>query len=196
MALLAAGCGVQPPVPEDRYYRLAPDRGPSAPAGAVLLPGVLVVERPVAEGVFGERAILYSDDPAGRVLKQYHYHYWLKAPPRLVQDFLVRELRHLGVAARVLDQDTSPSAEFYRLSSRLLRFERLRYPDSSVVEMEFALTPPGAFEPRFVGRYSESHPTADQELTTVVAGFEMALGAVVQRLRADLAGDSGVGGLR
>ncbi len=183
--LLLAGCGLQPPLPEDRFYRLAPrEAGPAAAPAA--LPGVLVVERPLAEGVYGERAILYSEDPGRRVLRQHHYSFWLKSPPRLVQDFLVAELRRLGAARRVVDGGVE-AAGAYHLSARLLRFERLMEPLGVAVAAEFMLTPPERFEPAWVRRYTETRAVAEKGMTAAVAGFEAALAAVAGRLREDLA---------
>jgi ABC-type uncharacterized transport system auxiliary subunit len=149
------------------------------------LPGTLVVERPVAEGVYGERAILYSDDPGRRVLKQYHYSFWLKSPPQLVQDYLVDALRRRQLAERVVE-DGVEFEEAHRLVSRITRFERLRAPDQVAVGLEVMLLRPGEYTPALIRRYSEIRPLADEGLTAAVAGFEAALDAVADRLQKDL----------
>ncbi|GMU43561.1 MAG: membrane integrity-associated transporter subunit PqiC [Xanthomonadales bacterium] len=124
LALAAlVGCSAPDAVPDFRYYRLAP-AGAITPLAAPLLNKPLLVEAFRADGVHGERPILYANDPHSIKVSQYHYQLWNDPPPVLVQ----RRMQELLTAARVSTYVTdrlSARVEGYRLGGTIYRFERV-----------------------------------------------------------------------
>lgn len=118
-----AACSTPEPIPDFRYYRLAPARAlPALPAP--LLDQPLVVESFRADGVHGERPILYANDADSIKVSQYHYQLWNDPPPVMVQ----RRLQELLATAHVSDYVTdrlSTRLTGYRLSGTVYRFERV-----------------------------------------------------------------------
>lgn len=123
IALGLAACSAPAPVPDFRYYRLAP-AATMAALSTPLLDKPLVVEPFRADGVHGERPILYANDPDSVKISQYHYQLWNDPPPVLVQ----RRLQELLEAARISSYVTdrlSARVEGYRLTGAIYRFERV-----------------------------------------------------------------------
>jgi len=116
-------CSAPEPIPDFRYFRLAP-AAPIAAVPAPLLDKPLVVDNFRADGVHGERPILYANDAESIKVSQYHYQLWNDPPPLMVQ----RRLQELLSAARVSDYVTdrmSPRMAGYRLTGVVYRFERV-----------------------------------------------------------------------
>jgi ABC-type uncharacterized transport system auxiliary subunit len=124
--LLLAGlgaCSAPQPIPDFRYYRLAPAAN-VARLPSPLLDKPLVLEGFRADGVHGERPILYANDADSLKISQYHYQLWNDPPPVMVQ----RRLQELLGAAHVSDYVTdrlSPRVVGYRLTGSVYRFERV-----------------------------------------------------------------------
>lgn len=123
-ALLLAACSGPAPLPDFRYYRLAPPTAVERLPEAVL-EAPLVLNAVQSDGVHGERPILYATDADSLRISQYHYQLWNDPPPALV----LRRALHLygerGLAPLVTER-LDPRIEAYRLSSRLFRFEVIR----------------------------------------------------------------------
>ena len=89
-----------------------------------LLDQPLVVENFRADGVHGERPILYANDTDSVKVSQYHYQLWNDPPPMMVQ----RRLQELLQAARVADYVSdrlSARVPGYHLTGVVYRFERV-----------------------------------------------------------------------
>jgi len=181
-----SGCAV-PPVPPERFFRLhAPmDVAPANPA----LPGQLVVQAPAVEGIYNERAVIYSRGPHHRELRQYHYKHWLAPPARLVQDYLVAFLRRGASASRVV-RGYGDGYTDHRVSGHLLAFEqRLEGQRRAVlVDLELAVTPPGEERPALIRRYTESVDVVGETMADTVKAFEKALHTIASGFATDLAG--------
>lgn len=181
------GCASQPPLPDETYYRLAPPQvGSAAPA-----PGgeLLLVMRPRADGLYGERALLYSEDAEHRSLQQYHYHLWQNAPPGLVQEYLVAALRAHRLDGMVADYDPGLDGD-YLLSSKLLRFEQLLQADGGaavVVALELRLQQRDRGRPLLLRKYAETVAAASSAPSDAAAAFERALQAITDRFAEDAA---------
>jgi ABC-type uncharacterized transport system auxiliary subunit len=122
--LLALGaCSSPEPIPDFRYYRLAPP-APIAALPAPLLDQPLVLEGFRADGVHGERPILYANDADSIKVNQYHYQLWNDPPPLMVQRRLQELLNAAKVSAYVTDR-ISGREPAYRLSGTIHRFERV-----------------------------------------------------------------------
>lgn len=138
LALLLVSCASQGPVPEDRFYRL-----PVPPAQQEAIPAlaaVLGVGRLRSDGLRDERAILYLHSERPLELRRYHYHHWVDAPTRMLQEHMIAYLRQAHGAAEVLRY--TPGMQVDKVvGGRLLRFERVLGAGAGtvVVEMELGL---------------------------------------------------------
>jgi ABC-type uncharacterized transport system auxiliary subunit len=120
---LLAACSSPEPIPDFRYYRLAPAAA-IAELPAPLLEHPLVLTGFRADGVHGERPILYATDSDGIQVTQYHYQLWNDPPPVMVQRRLQELLSAAKVSAYVTDR-LSPRQTGYKLSGIVYRFERV-----------------------------------------------------------------------
>jgi ABC-type uncharacterized transport system auxiliary subunit len=119
LALLLAGCGGTSAPPADSFYRLEAE-DPGRRYGEPLLPGTLEVNRLSADGVTGERAIVYSE--GGPKLRRYSYEFWVDSPGRLIQLALVDGLRAANTADTVATPELRLLAD-WRLEGTIQRLE-------------------------------------------------------------------------
>lgn len=133
--LLVSACSVQPPVPEDHYYRLP---AVSLKATSAFLANELAVKRFITDGLHSERALLYSDSDQPLSLKQYHYHHWNDAPPRMLQENIISSLRLAGVSKQVVNYDPARRSE-YTLHGKIRRFEQFNRGSSSSIVIDIEL---------------------------------------------------------
>ena len=118
--LILTACGSAPPVPTDTFYRLTlPEQGVDKQR---LTESVIHVGNFIAEGLYNERAMLYTDDQNGMRLLQHHYHFWVTSPPRLLREYMVEFLRASDSAPMVIT-DSSRDEDSYRISGKVLGFE-------------------------------------------------------------------------
>lgn len=123
IALALSACSAPEAIPDFRYYRLAPAAQIEALPKPVL-DKPLVVENFRADGVHGERPILYANDVDSIKVSQYHYQLWNDPPPVMVQRRLQELLQQARVAEYVTDR-LSGRVLGYRLTGTVYRFERV-----------------------------------------------------------------------
>lgn len=116
-----SGCQSLPAPPEHKYYRLLTPPAAST-QHPVRLAGDLTVRPLRAEGLYSERAIIFSDE-SQRQLQQYHYHHWLYPPGQLVREHLAERLRQSGIAPAVRMREHGGETS-YAVSGRIVRFEK------------------------------------------------------------------------
>lgn len=137
-ALVLGGCAAAPAAPEDNFYRLNPK--PSETLGSSPLSGAtLEVARFVADGSVSNRPLLYTTEDNPNAVSEFHYHFWIEAPPILIKDALVSYLRAGNFAKRVVTPEMRVAAE-YSVLGRIKRLEvsnGLKY--SGVVALEIGL---------------------------------------------------------
>ena len=85
---ILTSCVKQPPLPTDHYYRLPALQGINTDQEIIDSISVINFQ---ADGLYRERAILYSENKVE--IKQYHYHHWVDSPNRLLQEYLAERLR-------------------------------------------------------------------------------------------------------
>ncbi len=122
-ALALGACSTPEVIPDFRYYRLAP-AGEIAKLPAPLLDRPLVLDIFRADGVHGERPILYSNDANSLKTSQYHYQLWNDPPPAMIQRRLVELFERSGVSAYVTDR-LGLRERAFRLQGSVYRFERI-----------------------------------------------------------------------
>jgi len=191
LAVLLGACAApQAPLPDENYYRLAP--GTTAPRAAALTNGLLMVEEPRSDGLLAERALLFSDDPGHRRTNQYHYDYWSDPATRVVQSYLVKQLRGSGVADQVMRYDINVTGDAF-IGSRLERFSQLIDGDHTrvVVALELRLSYPGEQQPRLLRDYSAEVNVASSTPEDAIPGYEQALDTIIRQFLNDAANAAG-----
>jgi len=129
-----SGCSLQPPVPEDHFYRL-----PAATLKAdKVLTSHITVKRFKTDGLHSERPLLFSGHDKPLSLKQYHYHFWTDAPPRMLQEHLISALRKSGIAGIVSNYDPA-HRDGYIISGKIRRFEQVSRGKENKVSIDLEL---------------------------------------------------------
>jgi ABC-type uncharacterized transport system auxiliary subunit len=183
MALV--GCA-QAPVPADRYYRLLPPtpRALERPA----LPGTLLVRRFAADGLLGQRALVYAERAAPGVLYQYRYHFWADAPGVLLQDLTVQALRAARVAHEVVTPDHDVAAR-YVLVGRVRRLEHLLGDAPAVtVSLELVITGADREAPIVLGDHQLTLPLDAPDVDAAVHAMSEAVAQILAEFIARLPG--------
>lgn len=181
---LAAGCAKAPPVPSDRFYRL-PDPPAMAPAPP-LSEGVILVRPFTSDGLHNERPILYGEGTDALTLQQYSYHYWVEAPPRLLQNQLVSFLRAQAAAPMVLT-DVGVDAELI-LSGRIIRLERHLADGGSRAAVALELRADRARDPQpvLLREYRAEVPLGEETVAATVAAVDRGLNDIFGEFSSDL----------
>jgi cholesterol transport system auxiliary component len=178
-----SGCAGSPP-PADQYYRLSPPA--TAPLARPVLSGVVEVGRLGAEGLTGDRAILYSHRDTPSQLARSAYRFWSEPPPVLLADRLVDLLRDAQAAPSVVSGDLRVSPDIL-IEGRLHRFEQvLGNPPAVVVDLELGVIRLHGAELRLLKRYQVEQPLASDSPADAAAGFDAAVGEVFRQFLADL----------
>jgi ABC-type uncharacterized transport system auxiliary subunit len=186
VVVLTIACATPPPVADDSYFRLEPSHLEQQFTNPVL-PGVLLVDMPVAAGVRRSRKMIYSEDPEHLRFQQYHYHHWEDSPPKLIQRRLTRMLQASGVVTSAIDRRAG--SVNYLLESRVVRFDRLMSGAGATaqIEIEFWLIDAQDQDHLlFHQRYEENVAATSMTMETSVIAFSRALESISKRLLADL----------
>jgi ABC-type uncharacterized transport system auxiliary subunit len=190
LALLVVACSPVPPVPEDRFYRLATVH-PAGRLPAPVLRGGLSVDYVQADPLRSGRSVLYSDSRSPLQLRRYHYEFWVDQPPRLLRRALASYLREAGVADQVVAVDEHPGTA-YSLRLRLLKFEQVLNKAgagvSVAVEATLARSPDAIAWTRV---YERSRASASARMDDTASAMQAALGEVFAQLEADLVSSRG-----
>ena len=194
MGVALAGCAAQAPVPSDRFYRFA-DPEPSAARREAPLIEHLAVEELRGNGLYAERPLVYSTDEGRRRLEQYHYDYWLEAPPRLLQGHLIAYFRGAGLASQVSRPEAGP-AEQAVVGGYIDCFEKhMATAPRVVVCLELHLKRPGDDGPLLARRYDASVSVDGEGMEADLKAYEEALDQVLAAFLGDISRIEGkVGG--
>ena len=184
LMLATGGCAKAPPVPTDNFYRLPPPQA-GQPLGAPWSGGILLVRQLRADGLHSDRALLYSDDAQGLLLKRYAYHLWVDPPPKLVQQQLAAYLRAIGAARMVMT--VADAAPALIVSGRITRFERQEEKTGVVVHVGLELRLEDDHgRPLLQNDYHADLPAADAGIMATVNTIDKGL----NRIYAEFAGDA------
>ncbi len=130
--LTLTACSSQAPLPTDHYYRLPELKDVNTDEKRVSSISVITFQ---AEGLYQERAILYTEDEIE--LKQYHYHHWTDSPTRLLQERLAERLRLSRISNLVLNTFEGNSELI--IKGQIKAFERLQQKGSESVYVKLLL---------------------------------------------------------
>ncbi len=187
MLLMLAGCAATAPVPDFRYFRFGEPVGVQRLSAPTLgLP--LVVEPFRADGVMGERPILYATRSETVRLSQYHYQLWNDPPPVLVRQRLMDQLAAAAVAP-VVTERLSPRVQAFRLQGRIEEFQRIRDPagDQVVVSVLLRLERDQIGLPLIERRYRKQLAVTGDGIEAAVLAFGQSVDALAGELIDDLA---------
>jgi uncharacterized lipoprotein YmbA len=98
-ALMLTACASEP-LPDYRYYKSMQSSAPKRFAQSVIASS-LEIEPLRADGVFGERPIVYSFADEPQKLSQYHYQLWTDPPGAWIQRRMIDRLAQMNVAEQV-----------------------------------------------------------------------------------------------
>lgn len=176
-ALLVAGlvsaCAAPPPAPEDAFYRLSP-RAQAPAATMALLDGVVEVDRFAASGSLANRPLLFAE-PGSNAVSEYHYHFWIEAPPVLLQNALVSYMRSANVSKRVVTPEMRVRPD-YTVRGRLMRLETIHGETPiGVAEFELSLRRESDGELVVLGEYRAEVSSGANGIKTDVAAIEKAV---------------------
>jgi len=183
LAICLAACGQAQQVPTDHYYRLTPQSGSLEKKRLTGDP--VVVDVFLAEGLYNDRAVLYSSDEQADELQQHHYYFWYTSPPRMLRDYLIQVLRNTDVSPAVVDMGTEGHL---RISGKLMEFERHQSSAGSTanVALELRVDKPDAALPLLLRQYRASEAINNKDMTAVVAGFNSAVDRIYREFLEDL----------
>lgn len=179
-----AGC-TQPPVPEDTFFRLTLD-APARQFEAPPLHGTVEVQRFSADGLIGERALVYDSDAGRQRLHQRHYHFWTDSPTRMLQELLVEYLREANLAPQVVTPEHRARSD-YVVDGKIKRFEYVTAsPGRATVVLELSLRRLSDDELLILSTYQAEAGSGDDSAVGSVRALEQAVSGAYTRFLEDL----------
>ncbi|OGI53625.1 MAG: hypothetical protein A3E57_01495 [Candidatus Muproteobacteria bacterium RIFCSPHIGHO2_12_FULL_60_33] len=174
LAIGISGC-TAPPLPEDHFYRLELG-APAAIQGQLRIDGALTVQRIRMGGMYGKRPLLYSTAHAPTELRQYHYHYWVDNPARLIQEQLSMYLRGANIARGVAMPVAGATAD-YQVDGTVHRFEQQLDASGArvIVEIELVLSKKADTAALFAKTYRMDVKTRDATALAAAQGLGQVL---------------------
>jgi ABC-type uncharacterized transport system auxiliary subunit len=170
LMLFLSGCSSQSPVPTDHYYRLSELTGISVDEKRVESISVITFQ---ADGLYKERAILYTEDEIE--LKQYHYHHWTDSPTRLLQERLAERLRLSNISKLVLN--TFDGNSELLIKGQIKAFERLQKENNESVYVKLLLQVNSSSEslPVLHKEYIKTVPLPSNSIANAIKAFAEAV---------------------
>ena len=186
LLLLLGACASAPGLPETTYYRL-PDAAPVQRLPAPLIELPITVEPFSADGLYSDRALIYSPDADGGRLRTYHYQLWIDPPVRLLQRRLLGSLRELGITRVVADR-LPAQMDALQISGRIAQLERVDTGDGWQVAVALVLRadPSGGGRPWVIGRYQRQLPVQGNTVADSVKTIGLALDQIQTEFFQDL----------
>jgi ABC-type uncharacterized transport system auxiliary subunit len=184
-AVLALAACTAAPVPKDHFYRLTAG-APASIAASAMLDGVLMIDRPIADGVYSERALVLNRHSDRSMVEQYHYHYWAEPPASMLQQQMVDFFRAAGLARQIVTPELRVRNDF-ALTSKIRRMERVIDGARPMValEIEFALHNYRDNKLILLETYSEEVVAGSDGMGDAISALDAALTAILNRFLAD-----------
>lgn len=183
-ALLLGGCGAVP-VPDMTWYRMPDPVLPPQRTVRLELPIDVAVFN--ADGIYADQALIYALDTEGHALRTYHYQQWSDPPSRMLQRRLIRLLRGIDASPQVSDR-LPASADAYRVSAVIQRFERIQDGEQTRVEVALQMRVERAGRLLAEEVYSAHVAAANKEIPATVAAYGQAVDQIYASFVARLAG--------
>ena len=182
-ALALAACAA-PPVPKEQYFRLVATMATRKIAHP--LPSIVEAAPFAADGVTGERPLLFTDD-GGIKLEQRNYAYWVNPPIQMLRDQMIAYLRSAGVADQVVPSELRIEAG-YRIQGDIKRLEQsiAGKKSSGVIELELSVIDESNDQIVLSKVYHAKEPATDDTIDASVAALNVALQDVLKQFVADI----------
>lgn len=185
LALTLSACfGSAPPVPKEQYFRLIANAEPAAAESP--LEGIVEIPPFQAEGVMGERPLLFTNDN-GIKLEQRNYAYWTDPPPAMLRDQLIAYMRAAKLASDVVPSELRVAAQ-YRVEGRIKRLEQLDGPkNGGAIALELALIDKTSDAIVASGTYEVTRDAGGPNIDDAVHALNAGLNEIFAKFAADLA---------
>lgn len=183
--LVILGACTQPAVPDDHFYRLdaAPVQGISGK-----LAGVIEVSRFIADGLAGQRPIVYTEGSDSREMRSYHYHFWSEPPPIMLQNTLVAYLRATMRGAQLVTPDMRVEPD-YIISGKIRRLEQVRGPAGKIdLALELAVKRTRDDKIILLRPYSVTVGTSNATVAEAVRRINQGLNAIYAKFLSEIPG--------
>jgi len=183
LLFVLTSCSSAPPVPTDRFYRL---NTPQNVNQSVRTEHIIYVGPFFAEGLYNERALIYTGESGTTELQQYHYHFWTISPTRLLQDQLVSYLRAANSSSMVI---TEPGVgEKISIFGRLKSFERINIDEqsSASVAVELRVQLQDKATPILLKEYRVIEKLNGDTVPAAVAAFDRAVMEIYSDFLSDM----------
>tara|TARA_Y100000588_G_scaffold320335_1_gene350860 strand:+ start:140 stop:784 length:645 start_codon:yes stop_codon:yes gene_type:complete len=184
--ILISSC-TQPPPPQNHFYRLgAPE--PHIVHQNAPIEGKIMIKTMRADGLAGQRPIVYSEKTRPFEVRQYNYHYWFEAPPTMLQLQLIDHLR-TARAAKIIKTSEVAGDGGCNVLGHVRRFERIIHDQKySTVLVEIDLRLEGADHSvsLFTESYLSEAPLAGNQMDEMVRAFSNTVTAIFDQFLSDL----------
>ena len=180
---ILTSCVKQPPLPTDHYYRLPTLQGINADEEIINSISVITFQ---ADGLYRERAILYSENEIE--IKQYHYHHWVDSLNRLLQEHLVERLRLSGMSKVVLTEFEGNSSLIIKGKIKAFEQRKSGNKNSAFISIEFRADKNNEGQPILFKQYTQVVDSEESSMTSVVNAFGVAVNNIYESFYNDLKG--------
>ena len=180
---ILTSCVKQPPLPTDHYYRLPALQGINADEEIINSISVITFQ---ADGLYRERAILYSENEIE--IKQYHYHHWVDSLNRLLQEHLVERLRLSGMSKVVLTEFEGNSNLIIKGKIKAFEQRKSGNKNSAFISIEFRADKNNEGQAILFKQYTQVVDSEESSMTSVVNAFGVAVNNIYESFYNDLRG--------
>ena len=174
-------CVKQPPLPTDHYYRLPTLQDIEADEEVLNSISVIAFQ---ADGLYRERAILYSENEIE--IKQYHYHHWVDSPRRLLQEHLAERLRLSSISKVVLTTFEGNSNIIIKGKIKAFEQKKLNSKNSAFVSIEFRVDRNHESSPILYKQYTQVVDSDESSMTSTINAFGIAVNSIYESFYNDL----------
>ena len=178
---ILTSCVKQPPLPTDHYYRFPALQGINADEEIINSISVITFQ---ADGLYRERAILYSENEIE--IKQYHYHHWVDSLNRLLQEHLVERLRLSGISKVVLTEFEGNSSLIIKGKIKAFEQRKSGNKNSAFISIEFRADKNNEGQPILFKQYTQVVDSEESSMTSVVNAFGVAVNNIYESFYNDL----------
>ena len=178
---ILTSCVKQPPLPTDHYYRFPALQGINADEEIINSISVITFQ---ADGLYRERAILYSENEIE--IKQYHYHHWVDSLNRLLQEHLVERLRLSGISKVVLTEFEGNSNLIIKGKIKAFEQRKSGNKNSAFISIEFRADKNNEGQPILFKQYTQVVDSEESSMTSVVNAFGVAVNNIYESFYNDL----------
>ena len=137
-----------------------------------------------ADGLYRERAILYSENEIE--IKQYHYHHWVDSPSRLLQEHLADMLSSSGISKIVLTTFEGNSNLIIKGKIKAFEQKKSGNQSSALVSIEFRVDRSNDNQPILFKQYTQVISSEESSITSVIGAFGVAVNNIYTNFYNDL----------